>query len=136
MQVKNLFILNETYPLPLDKYEEFKSRKDGCKANPMCTNKLKYDAESFIVDFGKKHGVKIEIPGEESNFIFLKDDEVPGKVIAQKITEVKQSSNLPIIFLGVVLALGAYAIIKKDFTVGAFAVLASIILMSINPTKK
>ena len=74
MKVKNLFILNETYPLPLDKYAEFKSRKDGCKNNPMCTNKLKFDAETFIVGFAKKHGKKIET-GEESSFVFVDDEE-------------------------------------------------------------
>jgi hypothetical protein len=74
VKVKNLFILNETYPLPLDKYAEFKSRKDGCKNNPMCTNKLKFDAETFIVGFAKKHGKKIET-GEESSFVFVDDEE-------------------------------------------------------------
>ena len=56
MNVKELFIFNETYPLPLDKYAEFKSRKDGCSSNPMCIDRLKSDAETFIADWGKKSG--------------------------------------------------------------------------------
>lgn len=121
MNVKELFIYNETYPLPLDKYEDFKSRREGCKGNPMCMNRLKFDAESFIADWGKKHGAKIE-NGEESSFIYLKDSDT----IKQKI---KQKDNSVLIIIGALMILGVYSIIQKNMTVGAVTILLAMILL-------
>lgn len=131
MQAKELFIYNETYPLPLDKYAEFKSRRDGCAGNPMCINRLKFDAETFIADFGKKHGSKIET-GEESSFTILKD----GSEVKQKITQLKEEkSNTMLIVIGALFALGVYAVIQKNITVGAITILLAILLMSMEPKK-
>ena len=123
MNVKELFIYNETYPLPLDKYAEFKSRRDGCSKNPMCINRLKFDAETFIADFGKKHGSKIET-GEESSFVFLKDGD-----FQQKITKVKEKDNTTLILIGALFALGIYAIIHKNTTVGAITIMLALLLL-------
>lgn len=129
MKAKELFIYNETYPLPLDKYNEFKSRKDGCANNPMCINRLKYDAETFIADFGKKHGSKIET-GEESGFTILKDD-----IDLKSVSEIKKTKNYELIVLGILLALGAFAVIKKSMTVGTIVILALLFLPAIMPNK-
>jgi len=129
MQAKELFIFNETYPLPLDKYAEFKSRRDGCAGNPMCINRLKYDAETFIADFGKKHGSKIET-GEESGFTILKDDILP-----KSISEVKETKNFELIVIGILVALAAFAFIKKSMAVGTVVILALLFLPAIMPSK-
>lgn len=127
MQAKELFIYNETYPLPLDKYAEFKSRRDGCAGNPMCINRLKYDAETFIADFGKKHGSKIET-GEESSFTIIKDGD-----FQRKITEVKDEySTTSLVIIGALVVLGVYSIIQKNTTIGAITILLALFLMSIN----
>lgn len=121
MQVKELFIYNETYPLPLDKYQEFKSRRDGCVNNPMCMNKLKFDAESFIADWGKKHGAKIE-NGEESSFVYVKDVDT----IKQKI---KEKDNTILIIIGALVILGVYSIIHKNTAIGAVTILLALLLL-------
>lgn len=129
MNVKELFIYNETYPLPLDKYAEFKTRRDGCVNNPMCMNKLKYDAESFIADWGKKHGAKIE-NGEESSFVYLKEelnaDNIKEKV--QQKFEQKKDNTAMLVIIGALFILGVYSIIHKNTTVGAITILLAILL--------
>ena len=132
MKVKNLFILNETYPLPLDKYADFKSRKDGCKNNPMCTNKLKFDAETFIVGFAKKHGKKIET-GEESSFVFVDDEETTSNFTGTD--DVKKFDNTQLIVMGLVTAIAVYAIIKKDIRAGALAFVLAFVYVSIESPK-
>jgi hypothetical protein len=128
VKAKELFIYNETYPLPLDKYAEFKARRDGCAKNPMCINRLKFDAETFIADFGKKHGSKIET-GEESSFTIVKDGDVQ-----QKITQVKEEKGTAgLIVIGALLILGVYAIIQKNTAVGAITIMLAILLLSIEP---
>jgi len=130
MQAKELFIFNETYPLPLDKYTEFKSRRDGCAGNPMCINRLKYDAETFIADFGKKHGSKIET-GEESGFTILKDD----IHLPKSVSEIKENKNFELIVIGILVALAAFAFIKKSMAVGTVVILALLFLPAIMPNK-
>ena len=132
MKVKNLFILNETYPLPLDKYADFKSRKYGCKNNPMCTNKLKFDAETFIVGFAKKHGKKIET-GEESSFVFVDDEETTSNFTGTD--DVKKFDNTQLIVMGLVTAIAVYAIIKKDIRAGALAFVLAFVYVSIESPK-
>ena len=127
MQAKELFIYNETYPLPLDKYAEFKSRRDGCAKNPMCINRLKYDAETFIADFGKKHGSKIET-GEESSFTIIKDGDFQRK-ITQLDSTVKGNDNATLIVIGALFALGIYAIIHKNTMIGAITVILALLLL-------
>jgi hypothetical protein len=123
-RARELFIFNETYPLPLDKYAEFKARKDDCANNPMCINRLKFDAETFIADFGKKHGMKIET-GEESSFIVLKDGDFD-----KKITEIKdEKGNAMLIVIGALFALGIYSIIQKNTTIGAITIILALLLM-------
>jgi hypothetical protein len=123
MKAKELFIYNETYPLPLDKYAEFKSRRDGCAKNPMCINRLKYDAETFIADFGKKHGAKLET-GEESSFTVIKDGD-----FQRKITQVKEKGNTTLILVAALIILGIYAIIHKNTTIGAVTILLALLLL-------
>lgn len=130
MQARELFIYNETYPLPLDKYTEFKSRRDGCAGNPMCINRLKYDAETFIADFGKKHGSKIET-GEESGFTILKDD----IHLPKSVSEIKETKNFELIVIGILLALAVFAFIKKSMAVGTVVILALLFLPAIMPNK-
>jgi hypothetical protein len=130
-KARELFIYNETYPLPLDKYAEFKSRRDNCAGNPMCINRLKFDAETFIADFGKKHGSKIET-GEESSFIILKDSE---QKIQQKITQIKEKDNSTLIVASALIILGAFAIFKNNLSVGVITILLAILILSIQPNK-
>jgi hypothetical protein len=132
VKVKNLFILNETYPLPLDKYAEFKSRKDGCKNNPMCTNKLKFDAETFIVGFAKKHGKKIET-GEESSFVFVDDEEPTSNFTGTD--SAKKLDNTQMILIGLITAIAVYALIKKNIMTGGLAFLLAFIYVSIEKPK-
>ncbi len=68
MKVNELFIYNETYPLPPDQYPTFKKRVDNCTKNPMCLSKVKYDVETFISGYGRKNGSKLE-NGDESGFL-------------------------------------------------------------------
>lgn len=130
MEARELFIYNETYPLPLDKYTEFKSRRDGCAGNPMCINRLKYDAETFIADFGKKHGSKIET-GEESGFTILKDD----IHLPKSVSEIKETKNFELIVIGILVALAVFAFIKKSMAVGTVVILALLFLPAIMPSK-
>ena len=124
MQAKELFIFNETYPLPLDKYAEFKSRRDGCASNPMCINRLKFDAETFIAEFGKKHGSKIET-GEESSFTIVKDG---GEAIKREIREIKEGSEAGNTILVLALfGLGVFAIVRKSTFIGIAAILLGIL---------
>jgi hypothetical protein len=134
MNVKELFIFNETYPLPLDKYAEFKSRKDGCSSNPMCIDRLKSDAETFIADWGKKHGAKIE-NGEESNFIVLKDFETGVNNKVSNIKNFKEKDTTILIIIGALLVLGAYSLVKKHKTIGVVTVLLALLLL-MTPTPK
>lgn len=130
MEARELFIYNETYPLPLDKYTEFKSRRDGCAGNPMCINRLKYDAETFIADFGKKHGSKIET-GEESGFTILKDD----INLPKSVSDIKENKNFELIVLVILVALAVFAFIKKSMAVGTVVILALLFLPAIMPSK-
>ena len=60
MKLKEVFIYNETYQLPIKEHGIFDSRVIKCSKNPMCLNNVKYDAETFISSFAKKVGTKIE----------------------------------------------------------------------------
>jgi len=128
MQARELFIYNETYPLPLDKYAEFKSRSDGCAGNPMCINRLKYDAETFIADFGKKHGTKIET-GEESGFTILNESHFTLNKTSSSATEVKEPKSIgTLAVIGILFALGILCVVQRNVTVGVAAIMLAIFL--------
>jgi len=139
MQAKELFIYNETYPLPLDKYADFKSRRDGCAGNPMCINRLKFDAETFIADFGKKHGSKIET-GEESGYTVLKEDsesKLPlPKAKESSLSKIKSIKNIELIAIGILVILGTYAFVKKSMMVGTITIIAIMCLPFLLPPKE
>lgn len=126
-QVKELFIYNETYPLPQDKYMEFKTRLSYCTDNPMCVSRVKGDAETFIAGWGKKNGSKLE-DGDESGFFYMKEDtESP---IVKKITE-KQSSGISSIIIVALIVLGILAVMNKNMTLGILAVGLTMVLLAI-----
>src|SRR3989344_845218 len=68
--IKELFIVNEVYPLTEDKYNEFASRLDKCGRDDKCQSWVKYDAETHIAPHARKVGEKInEYNKEESGFL-------------------------------------------------------------------
>ena len=82
-KLKQVFIYNETYPLPEDAYKHYSGKVAACSKNPMCLNNVKSDVEGYIAKWGKQAGIKIE-EDDESSFTILKDGEdfdvmaVPG----------------------------------------------------------
>ncbi len=128
-QVKELFIYNETYPLPPEKYLEFKTRLSFCTDNPMCVSRVKGDAESFIADWGKKHGSKLE-NGEESGFFFMKEDTDSPAV--KKLTDIKEKkSGISIVIIIAIIVLAILAVTKKNMTLGILTIGLIMILLSI-----
>ncbi len=120
MQVKELFISNETYPLPLDQYPHYKSRVTKCSGNPMCLNNVKYDVETFIADFGRKNGSKLE-NGDESGFVTIKDDVAPA-VVAKTDEENKTVPIITWVLLALIIIAFWYAIKKKNPLVAIIAI--------------
>ena len=55
---RNLHVYNEDYPLPQPMYSQAKEEKEKCAGEKNCELKLKYNIETFIVDYGKKGGHK------------------------------------------------------------------------------
>lgn len=122
-EVQELFIYNETYPLPKDKYIEFKTRLSFCSENPMCVSRVKGDAETFIADWGKKNGSKLE-EGDESGFFYAKEETNSPKVT--KINEKKSNLNMVVALAIIVLAI--FAIMNKNMTLGILTISLAMIL--------
>ena len=122
MEVKELFIYNETYPLPPEKYTEFKTRLTFCKENPMCTTRVKGDAETFIADWGKKNGSKLE-NGEESGFAFFKE-----KTSSPSVTKVSDKPNVNNFIILALIALGVFAVMNKNMTMGIVTIGLAMVL--------
>lgn len=122
MEVKELFIYNETYPLPPDKYTEFKTRLSFCKENPMCTTRVKGDAETFISEWGKKNGSKLE-NGEESGFAFFKE-----KTSSPAVTKISDKPNVNIFIILALIALGVFAVMNKNMTMGIVTIGLAMVL--------
>lgn len=102
-ELKEVFIYNETYPLPKDVYDTYKSKVQGCSGNPMCLNNVKSDVESFISKWGRKSGIKLE-DGDESGFMILKEDQNfsgdQAPIVVKKNSNLKTLGNIAmIIFL-------------------------------------
>lgn len=127
-EVKELFIYNETYPLPPEKYTEFKTRLSFCKDNPMCVTRVKGDAETFISEWGKKNGSKLE-NGEESGFTFMNESSFStssnSSSSASKITE---KPNINIYIILALIALGVFAVISKNMTMGIVTIGLAMVL--------
>ena len=123
MKVKELFIYNETYPLPPEKYTDFKTRLDMCTNNPMCVNRVKADAESYIADFGKKNGSKLE-NGEESGFSLLKEE-----TNSEAVTKVSDKPKVNTFLVVALIILGALAIMSKNMTLGVLTIGLAMVLL-------
>jgi hypothetical protein len=123
MKVKELFIYNETYPLPPEKYTDFKTRLDMCTNNPMCVNRVKADAESYIADFGKKNGSKLE-NGEESGFSLLKEE-----TSSEAVTKVSDKPKVNTFLVVALIILGALAIMSKNMTLGVLTIGLAMVLL-------
>lgn len=118
MQLRELFIYNETYQLPKDAYAMFKPRVQSCSKNPMCLNNVKYDAETYIAKFAKQVGKKIE-NGEESNFFVTKDVE---DTITTSTNQGKQVNPAKIIVLLATMFFAYKAIIGKNLIMALVAI--------------
>jgi len=118
MQLRELFIYNETYQLPKDAYAMFKPRVRGCSENPMCLNNVKYDAETYIAKFAKQVGKKIE-NGEESNFFVTKDVE---DTITTSTNQGRQVNPAKVIVLLATIFFAYKAIIGKNLIMALVAV--------------
>lgn len=118
MQLRELFIYNETYQLPKDAYATFKPRVQSCSKNPMCLNNVKYDAETFIAKFAKQVGRKIE-QGEESNFFITKDIE---DTVTSPSNGGKQVNPAKIIVLVATIFFAYKAIVGKNLIMALVAV--------------
>ena len=118
MQLRELFIYNETYQLPKEAYAMFKPRVQSCSKNPMCLNNVKYDAETFIAKFAKQVGRKIE-NGEESNFFVTKDIE---DTITSPSNGGKQVNPAKIIVLLATIFFAYKAIVGKNLIMASVAV--------------
>jgi hypothetical protein len=123
MKVKELFIYNETYPLPPEKYTDFKTRLDMCTNNPMCVNRVKADAESYIADFGKKNGSKLE-NGEESGFSLLKEE-----TSSEAVTKVSDKPKVNTFLVVALIIIGALAIMSKNMTLGVLTIGLAMVLL-------
>jgi hypothetical protein len=123
MRVKELFIYNETYPLPPEKYTDFKTRLDMCTNNPMCVNRVKADAESYIADFGKKNGSKLE-NGEESGFSVLKEE-----TSSEAVTKVAEKPKLNTFIILALIVLGVLAVISKNMSLGILTIGLAMVLL-------
>lgn len=121
MKVKELFIYNETYPLPVEKYNDFKTRLDLCTGNPMCITRIKADAESYISQWGKKNGSKLE-NGEESGFSVMKPS------VVKEVSDKPKANTFLIVAL---IVLAGLAIITKNTTLGVITIgLAMVLLLA------
>lgn len=118
MQLRELFIYNETYQLPKDAYAAFKPRVQNCSGNPMCLNNVKYDAETFIANFAKQIGAKIE-NGEESNFFITKDVE---DTIKTSTKQGKQLNPAKIIILLATIFFAYKAVMGKNLIMAVVAI--------------
>lgn len=125
MKVKELFIYNETYPLPPEKHREFKTRLDMCTKNPMCVNRVKADAETFIAQWGKMNGSKLE-NGEESGFSIMKEE-----TSDKAVTKVENKPKVNTFLIATLVVLAVLAIISKNMTLGVLTLgLAMVLLLS------
>jgi len=61
----DLFIVNEVYPLQPEAHKYFKGRLDKCFNDERCKSWVKYDAETYVKEHGKKVGEKIEQSGKK-----------------------------------------------------------------------
>ncbi len=131
-ELKEVFIYNETYPLPKDAYIKYKDMVNKCTGNDMCLNRAKTDVEDFISKWGRKNGKKIE-EGDESGFTILgESQEFFGEKSAdgsEKFNYVKLTGVISIFILA------AIAVHKKSILFGV-ATLAVATLIFIPSTQQ
>jgi hypothetical protein len=63
-KTRDLFILNENYPLEADMYNKYSAKLSACNREEKCVSWVKYDIEGELKSYAKRVGVKLE----ESNF--------------------------------------------------------------------
>jgi hypothetical protein len=63
-KTRDLFILNENYPLESDMYNKYSSKLSQCNKDDKCISWVKYDIEGELKGYAKRVGIKLE----ESNF--------------------------------------------------------------------
>lgn len=111
-----IYIYNETYPLYGKMYHMARKEKKLCQGSKECEIKIKHDIETYMKEYGKKVGSKIEESG------FLNDSKVnlslKGDINYAKLT----------IIAGVVI-LGLYSLWKKNISVGVVAALGLLLVM-------
>lgn len=114
-----IFIYNETYPLFGKMYQMAKKEKQKCKGSKDCEIKIKHDVETYMKEYGKKVGSKIE----ESGFMSKPSVNISltGKINYLKLT----------IIVGIVV-LGIYSIYRKNLSVGVVAGIG-LLLILVNP---
>jgi hypothetical protein len=88
----------------------------------MCTTRVKGDAETFIADWGKKNGSKLE-NGEESGFAFFKE-----KTSSPSVTKVSDNPNVNIFIILALIALGVFAVMNKNMTMGILTIGLAMVL--------
>ena len=114
-----IFIYNETYPLFGKMYHMVKREKQKCKGSKDCEINIKHDVETYMKEYGKKVGIKIEesgFMGKPSVNFSLK-----GDINYLKLT----------IIVGIVV-LGLYSVYKKNLSVGVVAGIG-LLLILVNP---
>ena len=103
-----VFIYNEAYPLYGKMYSMVRKEVKKCQKQKECELKIKQDVETYMKEYGKKVGTKIE----ESNFISNPSVNLSlkGNINYLKLT----------IIVGIVI-LGIYSIYRKNMSVGIVA---------------
>ena len=113
-----IFIYNETYPLFGKMYQMTKLEKHKCQGVKDCEIKIKHDVETYMKEYGKKVGTKIE---EESGFLSRPTVNISfkGKINYLKLT----------IIIGIVV-LGIYSVWRKNFAVGVVASIGLLLVLA------
>ena len=114
-----VFIYNEAYPLYGKMYSMVRKEVKKCQKQKECELKIKQDVETYMKEYGKKVGIKIE----ESGFIGTPNVNfsLKGDINYLKLT----------IIVGIVV-LGLYSVYKKNLSVGVVAGIG-LLLILVNP---
>lgn len=134
LELKEVFIYNETYPLPKDAYLHYKGKVMACSSNPMCLNNVKSDVESFISKWGRKNGIKLEDDNQESSFIILSEDQDFDGSVENKGESGLNSNVARFGAMAIVLILAILSIYKKNVWIGIGTV--AMFLLVILPMNK
>lgn len=114
-KTRDLFILNENYPLEADMYSKYSSKLSQCGKDDKCISWVKYDIEGELRSYAKRVGVKLE----ESNF---------NGGIDQRVVTERKSKLLLYAVLAILAVLVVYSISKKNWLLlGGAAALGGVI---------